>query len=48
MDKEFSEGFILDIADLLELCMKKNTDNITINLLLGDTTLNVDITFSVN
>lgn len=28
MDKDFSEGFMLDIADLLECCVENNTDNV--------------------
>ena len=47
--KEFSEGFLHDLADLLEMCSNNNTDTIEIKL----TTLNekenliANITFSV-
>lgn len=27
MDKDFSEGFMHDIADLLKYCAENNTDN---------------------
>lgn len=47
MDKEFSEGFMNDVADLLELCMKNNTDNIELNFNINGRELNMDITFSV-
>lgn len=47
MDKEFSDGFMQDIAYLLELCMKNNTDNIELNFNIGGKELNMDITFSV-
>lgn len=47
MDKEFSEGFMHDIADLLELCMKNKTDNVDLNFDIDDKTLGVNITFSV-
>ena len=47
MDKEFSEGFMKDIAGLLELCMKNNTDNIELNFNINGRELNIDITFSI-
>ena len=28
MDKDFSEGFMHDVADLLEYCAENNTDNV--------------------
>lgn len=47
MDKEFSEGFMNDIADLLYLCKKNNTDNIELNFNINGRQLNINITFSV-
>ena len=47
MDKDFSEGFTHDIADLLELCKENNTDNVELSFNFGDKVLNVNITFSV-
>ena len=47
MNKEFSEGFMQDIADLLELCMKNKTNNIELNFNINGRELNMDITFSV-
>lgn len=48
MDKDFSEGFLHDIADLLKECVKHNTDNIDITFSFGDKKMNMNITFSVN
>lgn len=47
MDKDFSEGFLHDIADLLEECGKHKTDNVDITFPFGDKKLNINITFSV-
>ena len=47
-DKEFSEGFLHDIADLLEMCSNENTDNIAISIPINNNVLNIDLTFSVN
>lgn len=47
MNKDFSEGFMHDIADLLELCKENNTDNVDLSFSFGDKVLNVNITFSV-
>ena len=47
MDKEFSEGFMNDIADLLKFCMKNNTNNIELNFNINGRELNIDITFSI-
>jgi hypothetical protein len=46
-DKTFSEGFMHDIADLLELCMKNQTDNIGLTFEINGKVLDLDITFSV-
>ena len=47
MDKDFSEGFMHDIADLLEECGKHKTDNVDITFPFGDKKLNINITVSV-
>ena len=47
MDKEFSEGFMKDIIDLLELCMENDTDNIELIFNINSRKLNMNITFSV-
>lgn len=36
MDKDFSEGFLHDIADLMKECVKHNTDNVNIIFSFGD------------
>lgn len=47
MNKEFSEGFIHDLADILDECIKNNTDHAAIDLEFGDLALSLDITFTV-
>lgn len=46
MDKDFSEGFMHDIADLLEYCAENNTDNVDLIFCFGDKELSVNIAFS--
>lgn len=46
MDKEFSEGFMHDVADLMEVCKENNTDNVNLVFTVGDNELNINITFS--
>ena len=46
--KDFSDGFMQDIADLLELCMKDKTDSIGLTFEINGNVLDVDITFSVS
>jgi len=48
MEKEFSEGFMHDIADILELCMKNNTDNVDLVFDINDVKFGVNITFSID
>ena len=45
--KEFSEGFLHDIADLIDLCMKNDTDNLEIKMPVNGQTLNIEICFSI-
>ena len=47
MDKDFSEGFMHDIADLLECCKENNTDNVGLKFTFEDLELKVNITFSI-
>ena len=46
MDKNFSEGFTHDVADLLEYCAENNTDNVDLIFAFGDKELSVNIVFS--
>lgn len=46
MDKDFSKGFMHDIADLLEYCAENNTDNVDLIFCFGDKELSVNIAFS--
>lgn len=47
MDKEFSEGFLHDLADLLDMCSKGDTDTISLSFDINGRRLNVEMTFSV-
>ena len=47
MAKEFSEGFMQDIADLLEVCSENKTDNIELYFNINGKTLKMDITFEI-
>lgn len=47
MDKDFSEGFMRDIADLLEYCVENKTDSLELNFDINGTELQVDIAFSI-
>ena len=47
MNKEFSEGFLHDMADLMDLCVKNETDTTSLMFDFNGTLLNVDITFSI-
>ena len=47
MEKEFSEDFMQDLADLLQYCMENKTDSVKLGFDYDKTYLQVDITFSV-
>ena len=47
MDKEFSEGFLHDLVDLLDMCSKGDTDTISLSFDINGRQLNVEMTFSV-
>lgn len=47
MDKHFSEGFMHDMADLMEVCMKGKTDTVELDFDINRNQLHVEITFSV-
>ena len=43
----FSEGFMHDLADLLEMCIKEKTDTIEIEFDINGKQLDVEISFSI-
>ena len=47
MDKEFSEGFLHDLADLLDMCSKGDTNTISLSFDINGRQLNVEMTFSL-
>lgn len=47
MNKKFSEGFMHDMADLLEVCTKGKTDTVELDFDINGNQLNVEITFSI-
>lgn len=47
-EKEFSEGFMHDIADLLDMCVAGGTDSIELKFNVNNKTLRIDITFSID
>lgn len=47
MDKEFSDGFMQDIAELLQVCLENKTDNIELYFNINGKTLKMDITFEI-
>lgn len=47
MNKNFSEGFIHDMADLMQLCVDNNTDNLAIELDINGKTLKIEMSFKV-
>ena len=48
MKKEFSEGFMHDLADLLQTCSENKTDNVDLTFEIAGCLLGVNITFSVS
>ena len=47
MIKKFSEGFIQDIADLMELCVENETDNVDLEFEFNGEKLQVSFLFAV-
>ena len=47
MNREFSEGFMNDIAYLMQMCLENKTDNVDLTFEIDGCTLGVNITFSV-
>ena len=49
MNKEytFSQEFMFEMANLLELCEKNKTDSMNISFDIGGKTLTIDISFSI-
>lgn len=48
MEKEFSEGFLHDLADLLDYCKDNKTDNIDLHFVFGSKKLKMNIIFSID
>ncbi len=46
-DYEFSEEFIHNIAQILELCYEHNTDTAELSLNVNGKKLHIEITFSI-
>lgn len=47
INKEFSDGFIKDLADIIDSCIENQTDSATIKFEFGGRILNVEMKFSV-
>lgn len=47
MDKEFSNGFMQDIADLLEFCLETKQDDLELVFDVDDNTLKINIAFEI-
>lgn len=47
MNKKFSDGFMQDLADLLEICVNNGTDSIDLGFEINGQRLNAAIIFSV-
>lgn len=47
MDYKFSNEFLQDIANILEICMEKNTNSISVEFEINGKTLGIDMTFNV-
>ena len=48
MNREFSDGFMQDIAELLELCANNETDGVELTFNIKGKALTLDLTFTVN
>lgn len=47
IDKEFSNGFMQDIADLLEFCLETKQDNLELAFDVNGSTLKINIAFEI-
>lgn len=47
-DRNFSEGFMKDIADMLRYCVENNTDNVDLEFNINGKMLNVNLSFSID
>lgn len=45
--KEFSQGFLHDIADLMDMCVEGETDNLEVIIPVNEKKLKIEICFSV-
>lgn len=48
VNKEFSNGFIQDLADVINSCIENQTDSATIKFEFDGRILNVEMKFSVD
>ena len=48
MEKEFSEGFLHDLADLMDYCKDNKTDSIDLHFVCGNKRLKMNIVFSID
>ena len=48
MEKEFSEGFLHDLADLMDYCKDNKTDSIDLHFIFGNKRLKMNIVFSID
>ena len=48
MEKEFSEGFLHDLADLMDYCKDNKTDSIDLHFVFGNKRLKMNIVFSID
>ena len=46
-EKDVSEGFLHDIADLIDMCSKEGTDNIELTFEAAGKKLCIEMTFSL-
>ena len=46
--KNFSEGFLHDIADLIDMCIKNDTDNLEVIIPINGKKLKMEICFSID
>lgn len=47
METVFSDGFMQDIANLLEFCLETKRDNVELFFNINDSTLKINIAFEI-
>lgn len=45
LEKKFSDGFIEDIQDLLQICMENDMNSVIIDVPFGESELGIEINF---